>query len=312
MLDQTNQTVECSIAIVLSQQSLNITAPSLSSQFAHHVSLLTSRSDSQRRDSLIYLTSSVASRPIHTPVQQPVSVILPKVLPLMLDGSNGVRTQLLRFLRSLPPEETKDHVDKLLPYIRAGMTHLAADIRSSSLDILEWALNIGGQELVSCPGGWVKTLKCLLVMLGWPTEVNTTSWSSGKPSFGEAGTQGKSLVKTLHTFSSFLRAGIVSSFEESLAQPQLYSFPLREVEQHLLPKRSNAFGHLNLFGAPLDEESEAYEDREDRQIILNRRFRQALERGLEAVQKEGGEVGRAAAGVKKVLISGMADFANDS
>ena len=293
---------------MVNQQSLTTTAPSLSSQFSHHLSLLTSRSDSQRRDSLSYLTTAVAARPVNAPLQQPVSVILPNLLPLLLDGSNSVRSQLLKLLRSLPSNDVEDHVGQLLLYIRAGMTHLAADIRSSSMDVLAWVLAIAGPELVSCAGGWVKMLKCFLAMLGWPNEATAAAWSSSKASFGKGGSEGKVLVKNLNTLASFLRVGLVPIHDTRNAV-MVSRFPLWHVQHQLLPtRRSNCYAHLNLFGPPRDEESEVYEDREARQRIFHMRFQQAIERALEAAKREGGEVGRAAAGVKKVLVEGMDGF----
>lgn len=292
---------------MVNQQSLTTAAPSLSSQFSHHLSLLTSRSDSQRRDSLSYLTTAVAARPVNAPLQQPVSVLLPSLLPLLLDGDNHVRSQLLKLLRSLPPNDVEDHVNQLLLYIRAGMTHLAADIRSSSMDVLGWALEVSGSELVSCAGGWVKTLKCFLAMLGWPNDAAADAWSTIKASFGKGGSEGKVLVKNLNILALFLRAGMVPVDESE--DPALVSrFPLWHVQHQLLPKRSSCYAHLNLFGPPRDEESEVYEDREARQRIFNMRFQRAVETALEAAKREGGEVGRAAAGVKKVLVDGMDGF----
>ena len=295
------------IGIVLNQQSLSTAAPSTTAQFSHHLSLLTSRSDSQRRDSLSYLTSAIATRPVSTPLQQPVSVILPKLLPLILDGSNGVRAQLLKLFRTLPPDDVDEHLDQLLLYLRAGITHLAADIRSSALDILGWALEIGGQQLVACAGGWVKTLKCLLAMLGWPIEASAAAWSSNKASFGKAGTEGKALVKALNSLAAILTAGLLPPKEDDVKSMEAVGFPLWHVEQHLLPKRTNSLSHLNLFGAPRDEESEVYEDREDRKRIFHPIFQQAIQKGLENAKGEGGEVGRAAAGVRKVVVEGMED-----
>ena len=73
----------------------------------------------------------------------------------------------------------------------------------------------------------------------------------------------------------------------------------------MLPKRSNAFAHLNLFGAPRDEDSEMYVVREERQRIFQTRFHATVSSGVEAAKREGGEMGRAAAGVSKVLVAGM-------
>ncbi|KZF20884.1 Pre-rRNA-processing protein ipi1 [Xylona heveae TC161] len=308
-------------AIVVNQQSLAANAPTQAALFNHHLSLLTHRSDTQRRESLSFLTTALSTRPVHTPPPQPFGVILPKLFPLVLDGSGGVRQQLLKLVKCLSGDEVDDHVDEILLYIRAGMTHLAPDIRSSSLDLLEWLLDVSGLEVVSCAGGWVKTLQCFLALLGWRVETGTASkWTStstslagtAKPTFGKAGSDGKYLVKKLHALALFLRTGLLPPTEDGLIGKQdIITFPLWQTEQHLLPKRSACFAHLNLFGAPRDEESEMYEDREDRQGIFAEKFQPTIERGLDNARKEGGEVGRAAASVRKAVSEGMEGYSRE-
>ncbi|KAL8683493.1 MAG: hypothetical protein Q9186_000533 [Xanthomendoza sp. 1 TL-2023] len=294
-------------AIVLNQQSLATTAPSTQTQFSHHVSLLSSRTDSQRRESLSYLTTAITTRPTHAPLQQPVSVLLQKLVPLTLDPSNGVRTQMLKLLRALPPSDVGDHINKVLLWLPVGLTHLAADIRSSTLDMLVWALECAGDALVSSAGGWVKTLKSLVVMHGWPMESRMGPWSSSKTAFGRLG-EGKAMAKGLATMASFLRAGLAERMEEDV-QPTGWGWPLTNTGQHMISRRSNCFAYLDLFKAPGgDDESQIYEDREDRQRVFARKFQKPIERGLEAAKQEGGEIGRAAASVQKAINEGMRDF----
>ncbi len=301
------QCTDCPSAIVINQQSLATTSPSAISQFTHHLSLLTHRSDSQRRDSLSFLTSAIVGAAPNTPLPQPVSVLLPTLLPLILDGSNSVRAQLVKLLRSLPPGEVEDHVQQLLLYIRAGMTHLAPDIRTTAVELLDWLLEAAGEETVSCAGGWVKTLKCFLALLGWQRADDSTKWSGSKASFGKAGAEGKFLAKNLTVLASFLQVGLVKSFDGDAKNPPNL-FPLWHTHYHALPKQSNCFAHLNLFGASRDAESEMYEDREERQRVFHDRFQNSVNRGLEATRKEGGEVGRAAAMVTKVITEEMGEY----
>ncbi|PGH14612.1 hypothetical protein AJ79_02947 [Helicocarpus griseus UAMH5409] len=298
-------------AIVLNQQSLATTAPSASSQFNHSLSLLNSKSDSQRKDSLSYLTTAIVSRPVNSPLPQPVSVILPTLVSLILDGSNGVRAQLIKLFKSLPAADMEGHVSQLLPYVRAGMTHLAADIRLSSVETVSWLIATAGREVVSSPGGWIKTINCFLSILGWHTE-ESAKWSSNRASFGKAGNDGKPIVRTLQTLSEFLRAGIGASEDDAPEENDLmdgvkeWAFPLTQTSQHVLPTKSAPFAYLNLFGQPKNEEGEMYETREDRFRIFSERFLPAVERGLSAARQEGGEVGRASAGLKKVLTEAKA------
>ncbi|KAL8808508.1 MAG: hypothetical protein Q9182_000059 [Xanthomendoza sp. 2 TL-2023] len=295
-------------AIVLNQQSLKTTAPSAQTQFSHHVSLLSSRTDSQRRESLNYLTTAITTRPIHAPLQQPVGVLLQKLVPLTLDPSNGVRTQLLKLLHALPPNDVGDHIEKVLLWLPVGLTHLATDIRSSTLEMLVWALGCAGDALVSCAGGWVKTLKSLVLMHGWPLEFESGPWSSSKTSFGKLG-EGKAMAKGLTTLAFFLRVGLEERKEQDV-QSTGWGWPLTNTEQHMISRRSNCFAYLGLFKAPGggDDESQLYEDREDRQRVFAWKFQKPIERGLEAAKQEGGEVGRAAASVQKAINDGMRDF----
>mgnify|MGYP001005100401 CR=1 FL=1 len=271
--------------------------------------MLSSKSDTQRKESLAHLTTSISSRPVDSPLPQPVSVILPSLLPLILDASNGVRSQLLKLLRCLPASEIEDHVGQLLPYIRAGMTHLAADIRVSSVEILSWLVDVAGAQVVSCAGGWIKTINCFLSVLGWHTE-ESAKLSATRGTFGKAGSEGKPMVKVLQTLAEFLQAGIGKPEDETMddadsekeeAGSSGWMFPLCHTAQHMIPKMSAPYAYLNLFGQPRDEEGEMYETREDRYRVFSDRFLKAVERGLENARKEGGEVGRASAAVAKVL-----------
>lgn len=237
-------------------------------------------------------------------------MILPTLLPLILDASNGVRSQLLKLLRSLPASEIEDHVGQILPYIRAGMTHLAADIRLSAVEILSWLVDVAGPEVVSCAGGWIKTMNCFLSILGWHTE-ESAKWSASRGSFGKAGSEGKPMVKVLQTLGEFLDAGIGKPEEDDRMDDDSdveregdslgWMFPLRHTAQHMIPRTSAPYAYLNLFGQPRDEEGEMYETREDRYGVFSDKFLRAVERGLENARKEGGEVGRASAAVSKVL-----------
>ncbi|KAJ5249237.1 Pre-rRNA-processing protein ipi1, partial [Penicillium chermesinum] len=296
-------------AIVLNQQSLTLSAPSSDSQFAHHLSLLSSKSDSQRRDSLAHLTTSISSRPVNSALPQPVSVMLPSLLPLLLDANNNVRTQLLKLLRTLPRSDVEDHVVQLLPYVRAGMTHLAADIRVSAVEVLSWLVEAAGEQVVSCAGGWIKTLNCFLSVLGWHTE-ESARWSSSRASFGKSGSQGRPMVKVLGVLAEFLDAGIgapeasrgdAGSAQEDPSVASAWPFPLSHTGHHMVSESSAPYAYLNLFGKPRDEEGEMYETREDRYRVFTARFMPAVDRGLKSAREEGGELGRASSGVTKVL-----------
>lgn len=292
------------LAIALKQQALSTTAPTLGAQCAHHLGLLNHKSDTQRKESLAFLTTAITNNTPGTSLPQPSSVIIPAVQRLILDGSNSVRQQLLKLLQSLPPNEIASHADQLLLHTRAAMTHLANEIRIFGLDVLEWLLGVAGDEVVSCAGGWVKMLKCFLSLLGWQSEA-TSKWSAPK-SFGKA--DSKIQVKQMNALTAFLRTGLSHTQVATPVVTGEGNFPLWQTEHHVLSERSNAFASLNLFGTARDEEAEMFEDREDRQRVFHDRAETAIFAGLEQATKGGGELGRAAAQLRKVVKEGMTDF----
>lgn len=184
------------------------------------------------------------------------------------------------------------------------MMHLANEIRIFGLDVLDWLLQVAGDEVVSCAGGWVKMLKCFLSLLGWQSEA-TSKWSAPK-SFGKADSKIQS--RQMNALTAFLRTGLCHSQAVASVVVGGHTFPLWQTEHHVLSERSNAYAHLNLFGATRDEEAEMYEDREDRQRVFHNRAETAVVAGLEQATKAGGELGRAAAQLRKVVKEGMADF----
>lgn len=243
------------------------------------------------------------------PLPQPAGLIISKVQPLVHSKSNGVRQQLVKLLQTLPAGDIAGNVDQLLLWTRAGMTHLSADVRSSSLNILDWLLQVAGDEVVSCAGGWFKTLKSFLSLLGWQARVDHDShWTNRSTSTHPS--DAKAQARILTSLASFLRAGLAPPTDPAPDISAQLNFPLWHTDQHLRPTRSNAFAYLNLFGPPRDEEAEMYEDREDRQRVFYERFQPAIAAGLEEAKKAGGEVGRAASAVRKAIDEAMADFSD--
>ncbi|KAJ9612173.1 rRNA processing protein [Cladophialophora chaetospira] len=278
-------------AIVLNQQ-LDVDAPAHSTIFLHQVSLLNSRTDSQRKDALAYLTSHVSSAASESTLPVTASSLLGSLYPLVLDGSSGVRNQLLKLFNALPKEDVRDHVGKALPYVRAGMTHLSRDVRATAVDFLSFLTRVAGPELVSCPGGWHQTLECFTTVLGWRPASNKASFA------GDV----KSMARIIQALSDFLDAGLVINEQSSSGPPVLVTdFPLWQVQTVLLPTKSNAYAHLNLFGTQAEDDNQILDDQEDRLQDFDRHFRSSVQSGIDAARKEGGELGRAAGLLVKTL-----------
>jgi len=291
-------------AIVLNQQ-LHVDAPSGSHQFLHHVSLLSSRSDGQRRESLAYLTAYAASNGQDGPLPMTIRNLLEKICPLLLDGAAGVRSQLLKLFQALHTDDIGDHVSQILPYVRAGMTHLSRDIRVSAIEFLSFLTQSAGPELVSCPGGWHKTLECFATVLGWRS-ADASRWSSNKASFGG---DVKATARIMQVLAEFLQCGLGQPAPDIRAENLMaVNFPFWHTGQHMIPSKSNAFAYLTLFGPPVDPDNQMLEDRDDRLRVYNDHFRAVIEAGIDAAKKEGGELGRASGLLTKTIERNQGDI----
>lgn len=292
-------------SIVLKQQSLREGPRDASALFAHNLSLLSSRNDTQRRDALIYLITAVASAPSAS-LPKPASEVLAKASPLILDGSSTVRSQVLKLLKVLPIAQLGS-LEQTVLYTRAGLTHLSSDIRLMALDVLDWLIHTTGEAVVSQAGGWVKTLRTFQNLLSWQGTtasgtIQNGNWSATKTTTNLG--SNKLLVHQLTTLARFMTAGLSRTPPDfkSEAWRTAALFPLWHADAHRIPKKSNPYGYLNLFGAPRDLESEVYDDAEERMnVFVDLNLYGAFQFGVQEAKREGGEIGRAASAVVKAL-----------
>ena len=157
----------------------------------------------------------------------------------------------------------------------------------------------------------MKTLRCFVRQLGWELQIKSNGWSSVQSAAAKPGIDKKVVSHQLQTMAAFIAAGIGPPSTEALqvaVNNAKSTYPLRDVQQHLFPERSNPFAYLHLFGPPPDEDGAAYEDREDRQRLFVDHFKAAIIRGIDEVKKEGGELGRASATVSRAVHDGLADY----
>ncbi|OLN97267.1 Pre-rRNA-processing protein IPI1 [Colletotrichum chlorophyti] len=284
-------------SITMGQQSLGTEAPDVGTQFKHSLSLASSsRSDKQRKEALAHLTTQVSAE--NNPVG--TATVLSKLLPLISDASGPVRNQLLKLFRALPDAEVKHHAEKCIMYIRAGMTHLSADISNDSLSVLEWLLDVAEEETVGCPGGWVKTLNSFCALMGW-TVKTSTGWTSA-PKTGLRTKDAQSNARQIAVLARFLRAGLKPEVAAP-SNPNAYND-----NTYRIPRTPNPFSYLNLFGTRRDEEAEMYTDRESRQRVFHKRFLESFTRGVEQAKKEGGAMGRSAVAMDLALTEGMGEY----
>ncbi|CAJ2504233.1 Uu.00g116270.m01.CDS01 [Anthostomella pinea] len=295
-------------AIVL-QQQLSEQAPDVVERFRHNLSLTSSRSDSQRRDALSYLTGQLSMSPPTNPVG--TSNLLQKLLPLMSDSYGPARRQLLKLLRLLPADEVRSHVEKIMLYIRGTMTHISQEIKDDGLNYMEWLLDVAGEDVVSSAGCWIKPLKDFMSVLGWtirsaPTLASKNGWTSAPRTTFGAKKHGQSFPRQMTVLAKFLECGFKPEAPNAWTANDWFS------NINSVPWTPDPFGYLGLFKPPRDEDGELYRNREDRQDVFQRRFMDAVEIGVDMAKKEGGTAGRAAAILDQTLKDGMGDYERTS
>lgn len=160
-------------------------------------------------------------------------------------------------------------------------------------------LEARGSDIVSLSGGWIKLLRTFQILLGWEgSERDSGKWSNTKSTTATIGST-KLIVHQLNTLTTLLVVGLTN---ESAAATQDDQFPYCHRSAHALPKRGNSFAYLNLFGKARDIDNEIYESAaERREIFVESGLYDFFISGLDNARKAGGEIGRAAAGVSKVL-----------
>lgn len=175
------------------------------------------------------------------------------------------------------------------------MTHLSADISNDALGFMDWLLDAAGEELVSCPGGWLKTLNTFCATMGWSTTTKKDGWSTSSGRTGPKGKTAQNQLRTLEGLLKFLQAGFSAEETSSSSTARYWD------SVHCIPRDPNAFAYLNLIGARRDEDGEMYPDRESRQRVFHKRFFEPISKGALQVKKDGGVTGRVASSLDQLL-----------
>lgn len=270
------------------------------------MSLISSKQDTQRREALAALTNTLLDRDQTADLPAATVTIVSKVRPCLIDASRSTREQSLKLLKALNPVDLAYHVSHILVYVHIGMVHLAADIRLSALDVLEWLTQISPDELVSCPGGWSKTLMILVTLLKWHSQVKDDSagWSSAAQGVNHrVGSDGKLKARQITVLAHLLEAGLQSTVkgDSDIRLDAAHTFPLWHVRHHCQGRQPNPFAYLKLFGAVADDENAVYDDVVSRADFFVRELRNSVVAGMKEAVREGGDLGRAASALAKAL-----------
>ncbi|KAL9106304.1 MAG: hypothetical protein Q9227_008639 [Pyrenula ochraceoflavens] len=318
LLPLTPQRTALSLSTPLSTSS---SSSSSSQHLLKHISLLSSPSPATRLTSLSTLSNSTS------PVPLPTLSILSSAIPLLLDANPKIRAELRRFLRrKVPLEELADYVGGagggggVVMYVRAGLTHLSAGIRSDAVKLLGWLLDgshhqhqhqhrdqrggeggevgagVGREMVESRGGGFVKVTRAFVAMLGW-------TMSDGAH-VGNAG--GEADAEAVRVFGRWLEVGLLQPEDGGDREGESWDDGTGLVDYwaHCVQRggRTDVYGYLGLFGGGGEGEEEMMmEDVGQRVAWFGREIRGPVAGGVEGCRKVGGEVGRAAGEVAKVM-----------
>ena len=157
----------------------------------------------------------------------------------------------------------------------------------------------GGESGAKQAGTTISTSPAPAVGDKWS---NLTSSSGNKP--GDAKLRAKQIATLALFLETGFRAPAVGS-ADSAARRAAENWPLWHVDAHTIGSRANPYGYLNLFGAVRDEEGEMYDDVQGRKEVYVELLHAAVNKGMQGAKREGGETGRAAATLDKVLTQGL-------
>jgi len=267
-------------AIVVAAQNVHHAADS-TKQFQHHLSLLSHHSAATRRDSLAYLSS-----------QRCAPSLLPRLAPLMQDGSASVRGALLALLDSAAVPARRPHrlllPPSLLLHVWSALSHIEPGVRADATAFLAWAMRVAPAETLA-HGGWEKVLALFPGVIGGG---------------GGGVVVAKTVLRHLAVLRDFLETACPPPHATAAAAPIPSVGALHwSAAIHLRRAAAAEYRHYGLLDArddadagPVDADGRRRWCREKGADVVSR-----LRETLAALTKEGGEVGRAAGRVVVVL-----------
>jgi len=259
------------------------------------------RSEKQRHLSLVALTQQLYEQSLNEAIE--THQILMKVLPLLLDSSSPIRKQLIDLLRYLPAHKVAADAEHISVFVRAGLTHLSAEISQDALAVFNWLLDIAANELVSCPGGWTKSLASFCAILGWSSSKNA-GWSVVPPKTNSQFQDQR--IAQISTLTRLIHAGLhheLDTYDNKTcdwAQDILTSCKLSASQWPI--------EHVNIFCNLRSQDSEALVSREARLQEFLVSFSQCLKKGGELARQEGGTLGRIAALLLQTMQDGLTGY----
>lgn len=277
----------------------------LEQDLIHQLALTKHHSENTRKEVLLNLQALLPDNP------SLYKQILALVTPLILDPD--VATQLLLLLKAAAAKQPglmDLHLRLVVLFVLLAMSHIRPGVRNNSSKFLDILIELAPQLLAK--QYFVKVLKNYFGLMAWTLSEDKSQKSLAiTASSVQGGSAKKARIHHLKILRGFLRALLwepeqvqgINWDMVSTVHPQLY--------RYMVPQAPQPFAPLKLFVYELkltqldfsvaDLDLILAEDLETRRRVFLEVFCELMKRELSPMVKEGGEVGREANSLLKLL-----------
>ncbi|CAI4063742.1 hypothetical protein SKDZ_08G1330 [Saccharomyces kudriavzevii ZP591] len=260
-----------------------------------------------RKETLIKFQKSIPSI-INSRLMTP---LLTQSIPLICDESQQVRqglVDLIDEIGSRDAEILKLHCNIFVLYINMAMTHIVTQIQADSTKFLSHLLKFCSDEVVR--KSWIKLLNGVYGVLGWG-QVGKNESASVVQTKKRNAKYVSIHLSALYTLVEYGCQDESARGDNDAAQSLEHTSELRN--PYLIPEYPQPFEHLKLFtrelkvkdaaanGANAALLSLATQDIDTRRAAFSEQFLPIVRKQIEIIIKEGGECGKSANNLKKLL-----------
>lgn len=277
--------------ILLPNQSIASTK-----DLAHSLLLVRHHSATARKEALVYIQNNLPSNPSH------YKQIITATIPLITDQSQQVRTQLVAMLAAAADKQAGFlalHINTIVLYVHAAMTHIAPEIRASLTLLLSLLLDKAPQPFVKAH--FVKTLRTFFPLMAWSLDKDVNRLAAASQA-SLSSISKRARPAHLATLRKLLAAVLEEHPTDttdwtnvSRVHPNTHMYMVAEIPQAAAPYRlfDQDYAGSDVFTLK-ETELLSTEDLETRCKIMTDIFAEPLRKNLHDVLKEGNDVAREA------------------
>ncbi|CCF58081.1 hypothetical protein KAFR_0D04330 [Kazachstania africana CBS 2517] len=276
------------------------------------LSLLKHHNATVRRETLQIYQKAIP-RIINTRIMAP---LLYHAIPLIVDQDKDVRDGLLLLIEEIGNIDPKILVlqcNVFILYFNMAMTHIVPRIQAASTRFLICLMKYCSDEIVR--QAWLKLLGSVLSVLGWGTMGSNQSAGAVQRKKRDS----KNTKVHLDALFQLIEKGCKDP-HEIIDEDDANKKEDRTTNPHLIPDMPQPYGYLKLFTRQLktadnsssangvsSQTSLANQDLDTRQHVFKTEYLDKIQKQLAQLIKEGGECGKSANSINKLLEELFAD-----